>query len=827
MEYDLLNLKDGDVLTSEHISHLENGIQSIKDEADYMKKTMVNILGDKDVSASTDEELSDILRKFTYLKNPDIKEYDGYTADLIDIKTGIESGTIRMVITDQEKFQMKVAATKDFTVDWGDGTEDTYTSSSNLVSISHTYKKGTGQYYDGSATQFMATISPSENSEIIQTQSKSNNAAMASTNSLLFFVSKDVYFQKVEYMFLNHKYLKGIEIIGGSLGINELNISFSSFVYNCNKLAYISANVCWRSVTSLDSALQNCSSLETLDLGDSWDTNNCTTFANAFNGCSKLKKIPPLITNTATSIVNMCYNCISLKEVEGDTWNLDSCTSMASAFYGCNSLTTLPYFQNTNNVRNTNSCFIQCKSIVRFNDKQISFNLSSCTNAAYMFSNCASLEELPELILDNVTTVSHMCENCSNLYITQSSFNLPKVIGTVATQELMDNGTGLSKMFSNCTSLISAPEINAPNAIDAGWLFWNCSNLKVTPEVYSFSKLQNAHSLFRGCTSLETAPRILEFPEATCVSALFYGCTSLKIAPAPNSGDSFNFPKATRINQIFHNCYALQTAPKILEFESATSANEIFWNCNALQIPPNKISAPNAITAKSLFYNCYSLTACPELELPLCTNLNDCFRNCYAITSTIPYYFPKLNSAERFYQYCESLETIEEVKTDATTFNVKGFAMYCKGLLSVKAPVCTNGHLVTSSQNADMLWDGTQCTALKKITNAIDVFSMSYEMRNRLLGSKYLEEITLSGLKNELTLDNKPYLTKIRLENPQAGMANLTITNCALDEAAINQLFEDLPTVSTTRTINVKGNPGAESCNTSIATAKNWTVLYI
>ena len=108
----------------------------------------------------------------------------------------------------------------------------------------------------------------------------------------------------------------------------------------------------------------------------------------------------------------------------------------------------------------------------------------------------------------------------------------------------------------------------------------------------------------------------------------------------------------------------------------------------------------------------------------------------------------------------------------------------------------------------------------------MDVFSNSFT--TSLFASAYLEgTITLSGLKNVFTLNNKPYLTGFRLEDPQTNMANITITNCALDADALNQLFEDLPKVTSTRTITIKGNPGAETCDRSIATAKNWTVVYI
>lgn len=100
-------------------------------------------------------------------------------------------------------------------------------------------------------------------------------------------------------------------------------------------------------------------------------------------------------------------------------------------------------------------------------------------------------------------------------------------------------------------------------------------------------------------------------------------------------------------------------------------------------------------------------------------------------------------------------------------------------------------------------------------------------MNSLIIVLPYLEKLTVKSLTAAFTLKNKQYLTSFRLVDPQPGMANISITNCALDAEALNQLFEDLPKVSSTRTITVKGNPGAETCDTSIATAKNWTVVYV
>ena len=54
----------------------------------------------------------------------------------------------------------------------------------------------------------------------------------------------------------------------------------------------------------------------------------------------------------------------------------------------------------------------------------------------------------------------------------------------------------------------------------------------------------------------------------------------------------------------------------------------------------------------------------------------------------------------------------------------------------------------------------------------------------------------------------------------------LNVSNCNLSASALNVMFEDLGTVSpSSGFIQVQGNPGALTCNTSIATAKGYVVI--
>jgi len=88
--------------------------------------------------------------------------------------------------------------------------------------------------------------------------------------------------------------------------------------------------------------------------------------------------------------------------------------------------------------------------------------------------------------------------------------------------------------------------------------------------------------------------------------------------------------------------------------------------------------------------------------------------------------------------------------------------------------------------------------------------------------------ITLQYRVNKLTIQNCYSLTSIRLT--YAGTDGFTgtspqvdVSTCALGATALNLLFGDLPTM-TGKTIKITGNPGAATCDPTIATAKGWTV---
>jgi hypothetical protein len=139
----------------------------------------------------------------------------------------------------------------------------------------------------------------------------------------------------------------------------------------------------------------------------------------------------------------------------------------------------------------------------------------------YMFHNCTSLTQAPEL---PATTLANNCY-ANMFYACTSLTQAPELPATTLANNCY------ASMFYYCTSLTKAPElpaiILAPNCY--GNMFYGCTSLTTAPELPATTLAQSCYNtMFRDCTSLTTAP---ELPATTlaqsCYARMFEGCTSL------------------------------------------------------------------------------------------------------------------------------------------------------------------------------------------------------------------------------------------------------------------------------------------------------------
>lgn len=154
---------------------------------------------------------------------------------------------------------------------------------------------------------------------------------------------------------------------------------------------------------------------------------------------------------------------------------------------------------------------------------------------ANMFVGCTKLQYPPIIKATKLRAFSCLCmfQGCTSLLRTP--------ILLTPSNNFIPRGA-YSGMFKNCTSLIEACDLNALDVNDEGYyeMFYECTSLETAPyinaESLSYSTEnsgQHMQSMFQNCKKLTNVqsvlkPNILE----KCYRWMYRGCSSLKTAPA-------------------------------------------------------------------------------------------------------------------------------------------------------------------------------------------------------------------------------------------------------------------------------------------------------
>lgn len=748
MSYNKLGLAHGDVLSDIHLSHMEDGIDEVITEADIFKKKVANILSSKGITTHETDSIDTMTYNINKL-GAAITHDDEVDEALIDIRETCPSGCIQMLCSDERSARVRFAIwTRDggqYTVDWGDGTSNTY---NNGGLADHTYRVGSGNPYIGSNTQYVVTISAAGGNVIKQFKS-------GDQPEIIWFVSKDVYFENIDCMFsLNpngsfcSKLLKYVDIIGGSLA--SKGVPATHVFRECRTLERVTGTIDLSTATNTAYMFYNCVKLT--QIPDVLNISNSTDTSYMFCGCNELPRVPSVLDlRKSTNCAYMFQGCFKLRAVPEEI-NLMSALQTHYMFDGCKSLTRMPEIKNTQNV----------------------------TNAIYMFQNCERLEEVYPIL--NLPS----CENANN-------------------------------MFRGCVSLVDAPStINLNSVKNVADMFRGCSKLQSAPRIMNLPDCANADRVFMDCINLKAAPVSVSLPMATSCVSFFEYCSNLTSAPS-----DFIAPNSLNIGNMFRGCRLLGECLTDIQADSATNAYGLFDGCMSLMTIRESYSFPEAINGNNMFYNCQMLTNAPRLSMPKAENLNSIFNNCINLKTTQAYNFPKARTLVTFYKGCKLLEVAEElIAPEATDMGeIYGSTASFRVIKSIGGPKVQNF--------ASMLY-ASSIANLVEIPSVIDMSSATNIQYMNLFssGSSVIqtEEVTFIGVRSGLDFYGHPGVKRIRIQNQSELCQNLNFERCGMDKQAIDTLFGDLVRTNVGRTINVKGNPGASTCDVSIATNKGWTV---
>ena len=233
---------------------------------------------------------------------------------------------------------------------------------------------------------------------------------------------------------------------------------------------------------------------------------------------------------------------------------------------------------------------------------------------------------------------------------------------------------------------------------------------------------------------------------------------------------------------------------KLQKFEigdtsNVTNMTSMFYDCYTLQSVP-LFNTANVTNMANMFANCFSLTTVPLFNTASVQIMTSMFQNCFSLTTVPLFNTANVTNMIAMFQNCYSLQTVPLFNTASVT-NMTSMFFGCVTLTIL--PLFNTAN-VTNMANMFQ-----NCPVLKSVT--LNLSSVSI-LASAFSSTLNIETLILSGCRYAFN-----------------------IVNNEMSATALNDLFTSLGTAVGSQTITVTGNPGALTCNTSIATSKGFTVV--
>ena len=245
---------------------------------------------------------------------------------------------------------------------------------------------------------------------------------------------------------------------------------------------------------------------------------------------------------------------------------------------------------------------------------------------------------------------------------------------------------------------------------------------------------------------------------------------------------------------------------------SVRNTYAMFVGCNALKTVP-LFNLSNVIDPTAMFQFCTSLMEVPLFNLSSATSTNNMFNGCTSLLKVPLFNLSSLVNASNMFNGCTSL--IEVPLFNLSNVTNTSYMFYgCKNLTTI--PLFN----LISVLNTDQMFNACSLLVtipLINISNSTNTYGMFYQCPGLTTLSVNLSSTTNSSL----FFNNSTSLQKFTATGLKRGMSLL---NCQMSATELNNFFTSLGTASGAQTIVVTGNHGASTCNTSIATAKGFTV---
>ena len=197
-------------------------------------------------------------------------------------------------------------------------------------------------------------------------------------------------------------------------------------------------------------------------------------------------------------------------------------------FQDCESLIEVEFnFNGYERSKDLSHLFDGCKSLIKVPECIINWVKNNCDDISYIFSNCYSLKELPDISQWKTSNVYKM----KGVFCGCKSLKYLPDISDWDTKDIED----MSYMFSNCTNLRVLPNIsnwNTKNLTKTVDMFSNCPLITLIPDLskWNIRSVVDISGMFENCCSLQNLDFLAKWDAKNInnMSQLFYGCSKLK-----------------------------------------------------------------------------------------------------------------------------------------------------------------------------------------------------------------------------------------------------------------------------------------------------------
>ena len=444
-----------------------------------------------------------------------------------------------------------------------------------------------------------------------------------------------------------------------SLDVSKFNTANVTIMYrmfaSCSKLTSLDVrNFGTANVKNMNSMFTGCSELTSLDVSN-FNTANVMNMYRMFASCSKLTSLYLTNFNTekVTNMNSMFFSCLALTTIYASSKFVTTLVSDSRLmFYNCEKLKGEEEWKNDKATDKTyakieGGYFSRAIPRVKYADGTLTFFLASkktlgeneyelnsgdnlpkwetnynnislvvfeasfanarptsCYAWFQDFKNLKQIKGIENLNTANVTDMSYMFKNCSNLAkLDVTHFNTAKV-------------TTMNSMFTRCSNLaeLDVTHFNTANVTNMYEMFNGCSNLvKLDVTNFNTAKVTTMFGMFNDCSNL-TELDVTHFNTAkvTAMNGMFSGCSNLTELDLTH----FNTAKVTAMNGMFSGCSNL-TELDLTHFntEKVTNMWSMFSDCESLTtIYVSDEFVITNITYKnySLFFGCIKLKGATE-----------------------------------------------------------------------------------------------------------------------------------------------------------------------------------------------------------------------